>query len=290
MIIYHADDYAANKEISEHILECHRDGVLNSVSVLFNSPHVAECMEMLKPYREKLHVNVHLNLAEGPSAADPRKVPFLVDERGMLQTSFFRMFLISLLPKWSGKRRKWKKQIALELGAQLAIARQYVSSIRIDSHQHYHMIPMVMEAIYENIRPEEIDYMRITTEPIMPYLMHPRVLFSIKPINLIKCMILHVCRMLGYGLFAPLQHKTAVFCGIMMSGHMDRKRVSIIRPALCKIAKRKGLPVEILAHPGGVIKPDDLLDPENEGCVQFYLSAGRKIDHEMFCTIKKTKQ
>ncbi len=290
MIIYHADDYAANKEISEHILECHKAGVLNSLSVLFNSPHVAECMEMLEPYREGLHVNVHLNLAEGPSAADPRRVPFLVDKRGMLRTSFFQMFLISLLPGWSKKRRAWKMQIALELGAQLTIAKQYVSTIRIDSHQHYHMIPMVLEAIYENIRPEEIEYMRITTEPIMPYVKHPRVLFSIKPINLIKCLILHTCYILGHRLFAPFQKKTAVFCGIMMSGHMDRRRVSIIRPALCKIAEKKGLPVEILAHPGGVTKPDDLLDPKNAGCVQFYLSNGRNVDHEMFCTIKKPKQ
>ncbi len=290
MIIYHADDYGANKEISEHILECHKDGVLNSVSVLFNSPHAAACMEMLKPYREALHVNIHLNLAEGPSAADPREVPFLVDKRGMLRTSFFQMFLISLLPKCAKKRREWKKQISHELGAQLAIARQYVDSIRIDSHQHYHMIPMVLEAIYENVSPEKIEFMRITTEPIGPYVKHPKVLLSIKPINLVKCLILHTCKILGHGLFAPLQHKTAVFCGIMMSGHMDRKRVLIIRPALCKIAEKRGLPVEILAHPGGVTKPDDLLDPGNAGCVEFYLSSGRNVDHEMFCTIKKAKQ
>ncbi|MCR4705604.1 MAG: ChbG/HpnK family deacetylase [Lachnospiraceae bacterium] len=290
MIIYHADDYAANQEISEHILECHRDGVLNSVSVLFNSPHVAACMEMLKPYISDLHTNIHLNLAEGPSVADPKKVPLLVDERGMLRTSFFRLFLISLLPRRSAKRCEWKKQISFELRAQLEIAKQYVSSIRIDSHQHYHMIPMVLEAIFENVEPEKVEYIRITSEPFTPYLKHPDVFFSLKPINLVKGAVLKICRLLAHDLLTPLSKKTAIFCGILMSGHMDHKRVSIICPELVKIAKKKGLPVEILAHPGGVAKPDDLLDPKNADCVEFYLSNGRNIDHEMFCTIKKTKQ
>ncbi len=31
-VIFHADDYAANEEISEHILDCYREGVLNSLS------------------------------------------------------------------------------------------------------------------------------------------------------------------------------------------------------------------------------------------------------------------
>ena len=33
-VIFHADDYAANEEISEHILDCYREGVLNSLSIL----------------------------------------------------------------------------------------------------------------------------------------------------------------------------------------------------------------------------------------------------------------
>ena len=49
-IIYHADDFGANEEVSEHILDCYREGALNSLSVLPNSPCLAHCMEMLRPY------------------------------------------------------------------------------------------------------------------------------------------------------------------------------------------------------------------------------------------------
>ena len=96
-IIFHADDYGANKEISQQILGCCKNGgALNSLSVLPNSPDLEGCMELLAPYRERLAISVHLNLAEGPSVADPRQIPWLVDRRGMFSISFLKVLLVGM--------------------------------------------------------------------------------------------------------------------------------------------------------------------------------------------------
>lgn len=145
-IIFHADDYGANKEISQQILDCCKNGgALNSLSVLPNSPDLEECMELLAPYRERLEISVHLNLAEGPSAADPRQIPWLVDQRGMFAISFLKVLLLS----FTGRRRELKRQIRIEMEAQIGRMLPYVNTLRIDSHQHYHMIPIVLESILE---------------------------------------------------------------------------------------------------------------------------------------------
>ena len=97
-VIFHADDYAANEEISEHILDCYREGVLNSLSILPNSSHLDSCMKLFAPYREKIKTSIHFNLAEGHCLSKPSQVSWLVDERGMFSISFFSFHF------WQNKR------------------------------------------------------------------------------------------------------------------------------------------------------------------------------------------
>ena len=64
-ILFHADDYGANREVSAHILDCYREGALNSLSVLPNGDCLDECMRMLEPYREQVNISIHFNLRKG---------------------------------------------------------------------------------------------------------------------------------------------------------------------------------------------------------------------------------
>lgn len=284
-IIFHADDFGANREISEHILECYREGALNSLSVLPNSPYLKVCMELLEAYREDIAISLHLNLAEGHCLAEPEQVPDLVDERGMFSASFFKI----LLRSFTGKRKELKKQIQAEMKAQIRKLLPYVKELRLDSHQHYHMIPIVLKSIFDAIeelrregeRVPEITFIRIPAEPLAPFLKHPKLWSTYRPINLVKNVVLNVLNFMDRRLLSAYREKTAVFWGILMSGRMDLKRVSILRMDFEKIAKRKRLPLELLCHPGGVEKPDELMDVENKDCVQFYMSEGRKIEKEM---------
>lgn len=284
-IIFHADDFGANREISEHILDCFREGALNSLSVLPNSPHLAECMDLLEAYRQEIAVSLHLNLAEGLCLAEPESIPFLIDERGMFSISFFKLLLLSYTPK----RKDLKRQLQIEMKEQIKKMLPYVTELRLDSHQHYHMIPIVLDSIFaaikelkqEGICVPEITFIRIPAEPLLPFLKHPKFWGTYRPINFIKNMVLNVLNRMDRSLLKPYYKKSAVFFGILLSGKMDLERISILKKDFLKIAEKRELPLEILAHPGGVKKPDELLDIQNRDCVRFYMDEGRQIEKEM---------
>ncbi len=284
-IIYHADDFGANEEVSEHILDCYREGALNSLSILPNSPWLARCMEMLEPYRKKVAVSIHFNLAEGHCLADPREVPWLVDERGMFAISFFKVLLLS----FTGRRRELKRQIRTEVQAQLERMLPYVSTLRIDSHQHYHMIPVVLESILEAAGGHEIAFIRIPAEPIVPFLRHPGLYKTYRPINLVKNLVLHMLRLLDEPLLRPYRKKTAVFFGIVLSGGMDLKRVRILLGDFKRIADKKRLPLEVLCHPGRGMEAERLMDPENALCKEFYMSHNRSMEKETLMKIEQAQ-
>lgn len=309
-IIFHADDYGANREISRQILDCCKNGgALNSLSVLPNSPHLEECMKMLEPYRERLAVSVHLNLAEGPCVADPGQVPWLVDQRGMFSISFLKVLLLS----FTGRRLELGRQIRMEMEAQIERMLPYVDTLRIDSHQHYHMIPIVLESILEAAgaagtarrrkkagassgRPvdkddrksknmPEIEFIRIPAEPVLPFLKHPAFYRTYRPVNLVKQAVLRILYRMDRKLLEPYQKKSAVFFGILLSGGMDLKRVEKLLPDFQRIADKRGTLLEVLCHPGGVKDPQTLMDSENRDCAMFYTAPGRRAEKKMLLHI-----
>ena len=298
-IIFHADDFGANAEISQHILDCYRKGALTSMSVLPNSPYLDACMELFTPYRGQIRVSVHFNLAEGPCLSAPEEVPWLVDERGMFAVSFFKVLMLS----FTGKRKELKRQIKTEMRAQLERMLPYVDTLRLDSHQHYHMIPVVLESILEAVSelPQtqagkqwlasspshraKIEFIRIPAEPVLPFLKQPAFYRTYRPINFVKNIVLNVLNKMDSRLLAPYRNRSAVFFGILLSGGMDLERVTKLLPSFEKIAKRRGLPLEVLCHPGGVEAPDGLMDTENKDCAAFYTSSGRKREKEMLTGI-----
>lgn len=300
-IIFHADDFGANEEVSRHILDCFYKGALASLSVLPNSPKLAECMDMLRPVQEKLHVSIHFNLVEGPCVAKPDEVALLVNEKGMLDISFFQVLSISLFGT-SAKKRMLHKQIKTELQAQLMRMLPYIKDLRIDSHQHYHMIPLVLDCILEIVeelpkteagkkwlsgKKPEITFLRVPVDPLLPYFLYPDLYLTYRPINLVKNLVLKILSFLNRKKLGPLRNRSAVFFGILLSGKMDLERVERLLPAFEKISEKKNLPLEVLCHPGGVERPDKLMDLENADCVAFYRSQGRKLEKQMLCGINR---
>ncbi|MDD7738915.1 MAG: ChbG/HpnK family deacetylase [Lachnospiraceae bacterium] len=256
------------------------------MSVLPNGRDLDACMQTLEPYRERIKVSIHFNLAEGHCVAAPAEVPLLVDERGMFHISFFKVLLWS----FTGKRKELRRQIELEMKAQFARVLPYTKSVRVDSHQHYHMIPMVLKSILKAVEESsrEIEFVRIPAEPLSPFLKHPELWRTFRPINLVKNLVLNVLNLMDVRILKPYRRKSAVFFGILLSGGMDLQRVRRLLPEFQKIADRKKLPLEILCHPGGVEQPESLMDIKNTDCVRFYTSEGRKIEKEMLMKIKES--
>ena len=85
-IEYHADDYGLFPTQSHRILDCHRNGNLNGISVFPNSPHLSECMSDMHLFSEEVAVTVHLNLIEGKSLCS---VPQQQRSEGAVQPPLF---------------------------------------------------------------------------------------------------------------------------------------------------------------------------------------------------------
>ena len=120
----------------------------------------------------------------------------------------------------------------------------------------------------------------------MPFLKHIG-LGGYSLINVIKNIVLNVLGIWDKWIMKEYKNKTAVFFGIVMSGHMDIERVSALLPDFVKIAKKRGMDLEVLGHPGKANSIDTVLDPGNEEYSKAPLSDDRHVEKNMFMEIGK---
>ena len=289
VVIFHADDFGITLDQSKKILNCCSGvdgghGLLNSLSILSNSPHFEECAELLDGRPEGLRVGVHLNFVEGRCVADPAAVPMLVDERGM-----FKLGYGGLLAASATRGAELARQVEIEAAAQVerVVGRfpELAGALRLDGHQHTHLIPAVFRGVLAVAsRPEyTLEYLRIPAEPASAF-REAGVAGSIEPINRVKRGLLNYLwgrdrrafEAAGLGSF---EEKSAVFCGLSFSGHMDAERVSAVYPRLREVAEKRDMALELLFHPGRVDAPEHCLNPDLPGFVEFSCGEGRDVEH-----------
>ena len=284
-IEFHADDYGLFPTQSHRILDCHRNGNLNGISIMPNSPHLTECMSDMYQFSEDVAVSVHLNLFEGNSLCDPRKIPLLTDGEGRLKGSFGKLLLHSFLP---GKDA-YRQQLKQELRAQIQAVQRYFpegTSLRLDGHAHYHMIPLVFDAMMDVIREDklEVSYIRIPKEYLSIYLPHIHKLKDVSPINFVKVLILNFLSLRAekkYGdILKNMQHK--LFMGVFLSGRMYYENLIHLLHGAVTLADRLEMDMEILGHPGGVFEEADIAQITSEEDKAFLTSPLRNRERSMF--------
>lgn len=257
-IEFHADDYGLFPTQSRRILDCHRNGNLNGISVFPNSPHLSACMSDMHLFSEDVAVTVHLNLMEGRSLS---QAPLLTDAEGNLRCTFGALLLRSFLPGRDSCRRQLKQ----ELSAQIKAVQKYFpegTPVRLDGHAHYHMIPVVFDAMMDVIREEnlKVSYIRIPREYLGIYLPKLTRLGDFSPINLVKVLILNILSARAERKYRNvLKHmEKKLFLGVFLSGRMYYENVVQLLPGAVSLAEKLGMDMEILGHPGGVFEPEDV--------------------------------
>lgn len=170
----HADDFGESVHASRDILECLKDGKLNSISVLANMSCFEECVRLYREAQEEFPwqpaISVHVNLMEGSCLSDPKDLPDLVDEKGHFQISWEKLFFVSYLPSRNRFKKQLKKEIELQIKAVTGVFSELnLQELRIDSHQHTHMIPVVAEALFEVLEEQgwKASYIRDAKEPFL---------------------------------------------------------------------------------------------------------------------------
>lgn len=282
-IEYHADDFGLFPTQSQRILDCHTRGKLNGVSVMPNGEALEACMALLEPVREQVAVTIHLNLIEGKCLTSPKRG--LTDPDGTLRVSFEKLLLRSWLPGRNGIKQ-WLKE---EFLTQIRMVARYLppnSALRLDSHAHYHMVPVAFDALMEVIAEEglEVSYIRIPKEHLSLYGRHLGQLHSFVPINLVKVLVLNILAARNERKYRDYLNglEKRVFLGVFLSGRMYRENVEPILEDAIALARKKGQKLEILAHPGGVEEPEDIQKLTNDQDVAFLTSAMRRKETSLF--------
>lgn len=281
-IEFHADDYGLFPTQSHRILDCHRNGNLNGISVIPNSPYLPECMSDMYQFSEEVAVTVHLNLIEGKSLC---RVPLLTDQEGRLNCSFGALLLRSFLPG----RNRYRDQLKQELYAQIKAVQSYYpegTALRLDGHAHYHMIPVVFDAMMDVIREEKlnISYIRIPREHTALYLRCLNKLQDFSPINLIKVLILNLLSLRAETKYRNILQnmEKKLFLGVFLSGRMYYENVIHILPDAIALAEKQGINLEILGHPGGVFESEDIARITSDEDRKFLTSPLRNREKSLF--------
>lgn len=294
-LIIHADDFGLTIDQSQHILACSSAcgglGALNSTSALVNSPHFPACADMIRPFvdAESLRIGLHLNVVEGPSCAPAAMVPTLTGAGGMFCLSFARLLSLS-----GGKDRvNLFQELACEIGAQIdtfltAFPNQR-DHLRIDSHQHFHLIPVVFDALQEALQRRHctVEYLRIPAEPMKPYTTTSSLYSVMPPINAAKNVLLNSLWKKNRDKLPEYRTVSAVFFGLMLSGRMEYAVNPELLHKFFEEGHRRAMDVEILFHPGGVSSIGECLDPSLQGFVDFYRSPHRQQEAQALARLEE---
>lgn len=295
-IWFHADDYGVTVQQSERILECFRNGALNSISILPNTPALKDSLKVLDeadPDGNRIRRVLHLNFVEGRPLAGAEQVPLLVDETGYFDKSFIRFFQWNYL-KRGRKRQELARQLKLEITAQLravTVENNYRITA-IDSHQHYHMIPIIFDSLMEVLSDKEfarldIQYIRIPVDPVAPLWKDMHMFMGVPKINLVKWCILKMNASRNKKILESRGIKSPVFFGIFYTCEMKREMVETLLPAYEGYADSKDEELELMFHPGSLTAEYELLDVRRKELAAFYMSDNRFYEAECLKQLKR---
>ena len=248
VIDIHADDLGLTTGITDGILEAYLSGRLDSVSLVPNGLAFDYAVEKLKEYPD-LGVSVHLNFYEGRPLADAEKISDLVDKRGYFNQSFESLLIGSLL----GNRHKvaLQEQLKLEMGLQIDRVRDALNleTVRVDSHRHYHVIPLVFRRLLDLAESHGVRIVRIPFELFSlsdSWKSNAGALLSSNPI---KHFLLNALS--RYGI--PLLKASGIvfnrhFVGVLFTGNMT---LSVVENAVSRFERfDSSIRPEVLFHPG----------------------------------------
>lgn len=294
----HADDYALTVNTSKDMISCMLQGQLDSISIVPNMSCFDACMGLFyqaipqMPFLPK--ISVHLDFVEGHCLALADEVPLLVkDGSSLMGLAWGGLFTLSYLP-W--KRGAAKVQLKKEIKAQIErvhgavshamdIAKRHgVTSsqerIRIDSHQHAHMIPVVWEALTEVIAEEhyQVEYIRNSKEALGVFVSETSLWKTYRPVNFIKNRLLSLYSHEADRYMREHHMDQMYLWGLVMSGYMDYDRIVRVLPKYAALAERKGRTLEILFHPGLTISDEVTEEIGEEAARDFYLRQDRHVE------------
>ncbi len=158
-LIVTADDFGASAAVNQAVITAWEQGILTSASLMVTGAAADEAVALARA-RPGLAVGLHLVLTEGRPCLPPEMVPALVGADGC-----FPRRLV-----WTGVR--WflspaaRAQIQREIRAQVGRFQQTGLRLdHLDSHHHFHLHPVVFEALLTAAEEAGVRALRLPVEP-----------------------------------------------------------------------------------------------------------------------------
>ena len=164
-------------------------------------------------------------------------------------------------------------------------------ALRIDSHVHSHMIPLVFNALMDaldraDLR-DRVSFIRCSTEPLFMFLFTSGVAGTIVPVNIIKNLMLHILSHSVRNKLRGMDIDTGRIFGVAMTGEMDLKRVKKLLPKMIRYAKKKDAYLEILSHPGRTMQ-NEISEEYGPDDIKAFLSPKRDVEYGMLMELQKS--
>lgn len=159
-LIINADDFGLHNTVNNGIIQGYTKGSLTSTSIM----PTGEAFEHALALAEKhpmLGLGIHLTLVGGGrTVLDGSKIPSLVCSEGMLAANYGEFFKKYLVGKIS------LSEVRCELEAQVEkVVATGVHVTHLDSHQHLHIVPGIIDIVIDIAKTYSIPAMRISDEP-----------------------------------------------------------------------------------------------------------------------------
>ena len=155
-----ADDLGLAKSINDGIIFLLKEGKVDGASLMANSEAfddaVRQCLEV-----ELSNIGIHMVLVEEKSLLDKGQVPTLLNHKELLHKNH-RMFFVRYILGFIKKN-----EIEKECEAQIhKILRAGIKPQFINSHQHLHLLPGIINITISLAKKYGIPYIRIVKEPL----------------------------------------------------------------------------------------------------------------------------
>lgn len=173
-----ADDWGLSPGVNQGILKLARLGVVKRVSLMANGSHLEKGLEELFSL-EGVELGLHFNLTYGrPSQADPDPGCTLLQKKEPQKDCLipFRFIPFRFIPSpgkflfhWLNpfeNHRIHREFVRKELSAQLEKLKGLGVKIQyLDGHHHIHMVPGLLDTLFDLVQKEGIKRVRLPYDP-----------------------------------------------------------------------------------------------------------------------------
>jgi hopanoid biosynthesis associated protein HpnK len=140
-LIITADDFGLSLPVNEAVESAHRTGVLSAASLMVGAPAMDDAVERARKL-PTLGVGLHVTLLNGRPVLPREKVPGLVGSQGRFPDDPIRLGVTLYASS------ELRRQANAEIEAQFErFGATGIVMDHINGHQHFHLHPVVLEAI-----------------------------------------------------------------------------------------------------------------------------------------------